>query len=523
MSLIDGMCDNINVTDHRVEIVFSCLYGESEDFLSLLIFNFMSHTDDNCLLMINLPSHLQNINQAKFKGCRVKFKIGGAPRQAWGGTLLGGHAENFRLAEAEVINFKYFVSMASNGLFFRRFDFDAARAAAQKIAESHRPAGLNIDNLPDDWHWPRFKSAPDMIKRLREHWEIDKLYHHQIEGFFATRNDWNKISEIAEDILPYADECRAPLEEIIPGTVLQSQPEPYFAKICHVYWDRGNSPAFREAGVQDVLKPVGMPDYVVMQKWFRRARSAETLAVSTRLGLELTAACQSANTLAGHFGLRSMLYGYLQYLLNKEERISLFNLGVTTKAPSIQLTSLENQEITKYEKKMSISCVAKRQIIPLDGHLVSKPIDSTGAFLLLENNDKKINMNFTVEADYGTTDILRIDCQSPIHALAAQTSVHDLIGYCYFPVKSIGKNNITLCLEAECNIDVMSQQIPQRVVMHYGEKYVLLQPAEASIINKSAFASYELQASSDEFFIGIPIFSNLISNIRLDIVNFATS
>jgi hypothetical protein len=121
-------------------------------------------------------------------------------------------------------------------------------------------------------------------------WGIDGLESGQIEGRIASRADWALTAEVAFDLACHWDGLEAPLEEILPCTVMDSLGSGRMSVICHIYWDRGAS-----VRSDDMIDPQDLPRHVCMIKRFRRDPLAiETLIVGTSLGRSLLLATQRA-------------------------------------------------------------------------------------------------------------------------------------------------------------------------------------------------------------------------------------
>lgn len=503
---------------HMPAVVFSCLYGESEDFLSFLIFNFLNHTSESDFLLINLPSHLQHINESDLLSSRVILKKGGASRRPWGHTLLGAHVENFRLAETRVPSFQYFVAMASNSLFFRPFKLEAALAVAQQNSDSAILKGISIEALPDAWHWPKFKSASNLIYRLEKTWNVEKYCSNQIEGFFVKKDDWGAIAEIAEDVASYADGCDAPLEEIIPSTLLHKKNTSFFANICHVHWDRTVSQGFREVGVQDILEPVAMPDHIIMQKWFRRSCSAETLAVSTPLGLHLTQAVQTIDSPKQYLGLRALLANYQQQLSERVVRASIFDFPNKKRSANRQSDPVSEVSKQIFQKKLEISCIANRQAIPLEAELFPGEQGGQQSFLWMEQNGNEAKITFELFSNEVGPVVLKVSCKGASRVEARQDKELVLFAYCYIPVDMTQNVGCALSLEVTCDTELMAQQIAQRIAIKNGNNILVMQPFEASVTDRGVVASYDLLNNNERPSIGFPIYLNSDMSVRLDIV-----
>ncbi len=148
------------------DFVFSVLYNESYEFFQMLVWNFLHFTDSDSALIVNLGKSTEIPDELEI-GERVHI-IRGEQRAAWGHTLLNGHIESFRYAELIFPNFGWFVPIASNSLFFRRFEPDLARARLVESIQEDTYRCTTWKELPNEWHWPKLRGFAAAGARLHE-------------------------------------------------------------------------------------------------------------------------------------------------------------------------------------------------------------------------------------------------------------------------------------------------------------------------------------------------------------------
>ena len=262
--------------------IFSALYNEGAEYLDLFIKNFLHYTDHEVVLIINLGFEI-GVSCSYDYGPRVHFIRGSVRRFKYGASLLAGHMESFREAERVFPDFQWFVTMASNSLFFKAFDVQLALDALLDSKAQHPIA--NWDDLPDNWHWQKligFETAGQyLFKRLGTR----GLWSGEIEGRLASRKDWALVSDITTEVAGYWNGSAAPLEEILPVTVVSAIGSGQTISICHVKWEPEHERIVR---LEDLITPKNNIQYICMMKWFRRDPLAlETLIVGTPVGQSL--------------------------------------------------------------------------------------------------------------------------------------------------------------------------------------------------------------------------------------------
>jgi hypothetical protein len=224
----------------------------------------------------------------------VHLLRGQIARAAWGPTLLAGHMECFEAACAAVPDFEWFITTASNSLFFRRFDPVLTVKVAEAVVRSDKPA-VEWDDLPDTWHWPKMRKQAAVGVILQDRWKVRGLSGGQIEGRTAKRRDWDLLNRVQADLFGDWASLEAPLQEILPVTVFNALGSGLSCSICRVHFGRADAQGGRFSQFADLIDPSNLPPHVCMMKWFQRdPLCPETLAVCTPLGREVLAALQAA-------------------------------------------------------------------------------------------------------------------------------------------------------------------------------------------------------------------------------------
>jgi hypothetical protein len=508
----------------KIKIVFSCLYGESEEFLEILIFNFMAHTDESALLVINVSDKLKHKDESEFPGARLLIKKYGAQRTAWGHTLLGGHIENFRLAQERIGSFDYFVAMASNSLFVRPFDLSAALKASELNADAISGAGLSTEEMTDDWHWPSLRNTTSLTERLASRWNIDRFSQNQIEGLFTSCDNWRILGEIFDDIKGHCEGLTAPLEEILPSTVWKNLGNKQYAYICYMYWDRYLQGLLREATVSDVLNSDRLPQQVVMLKWFSRSQAApEARAVGTSVGLELIKAIKSIKSQQDHIGLQALIRDCSRELDYKEERVSLFSPLPRSRINKRDLTNASGFASKIMRRSVEFECVARRQVIPIDHGFIPNAADGHLPYIYMEDNGLSSNIRLELIKSNQAIDVLRIDCETISPTEANARSLPTLLAYLYVPLSvTLSAQNTFLSLHVLTAPAQYSHALAQSLVLSDGG-YRPIAATQITAIPGGATAAYVASSHSSMPFIGVPVYANSAAEIQLDFVKYLGS
>ncbi|MER2269209.1 discoidin domain-containing protein [Methylobacterium oxalidis] len=274
-------------------VLFSMLFNEDDAFLSVILDNFLSFTDDNCYLFVNLPPGRSVHPQSTYADGRIVIFNGITRRNKLGHTLLLGHIEALEFAKDNDVPFDYFCPLASNSLFGRAFDLEAVvselRAGRKAPIDLDIEFDINLDinNLPDSWWWYRLKKDPAIIDYLFNELHIPRVSQNQIEGLFSSAENWGKLREKKEHVVTLADLRDGglvfPLEEMLPVTFFLNFGDGLYTNICHVFWSRFRSCS--EDGVIQISElaqqSINFPAHICSYKWFRRdIFAAETAAVA---------------------------------------------------------------------------------------------------------------------------------------------------------------------------------------------------------------------------------------------------
>lgn len=348
------------------KFIFSALYNETADYLDVFVANFLNYTDQDTALIVNL-GHDVPVPLDRDFGPRVRLIRGEVLRAPWGSTLLAGHMESFGYADNVFPDFGWFITIASNCLFFRRFD--GALAVADAVSRT-RPSQMwrKWNALSDDWNWPLLRGFETAGERMRLQWGIDGLESGQIEGCMASRADWALTAGVAADLAGYWDGLKAPLEEIMPPTVIDSIGSGQRNLICHIYWTEDA----RFIRLDDMIDTQSLPRHVCMMKRFRREPlNAETLIVSTPLGQSLLLAMQQAAPGSQEdLNIEVLLRLFLAQVEARRQPVLFHPGGTLRDTPSPE----------------PLDMVAVRQICGLDGG----PAEAGEPFLYFENTGARV-------------------------------------------------------------------------------------------------------------------------------------
>ena len=259
------------------KLVFSCLFNEDFTWHRLLVDNFLAHTPDNCHLIINSGSIL-----AEVESDRIHMFVGSKRNSKLGHYLLRGHLESLDWAMNFLDDIEFFISMASNSLFFRSLDIKELRDSY--INSLPRNLCIDLNALPSEWLWLNLKdsSAFPLILENLEQKGILSVANEQIEGLAATVNDWLLIRNVFGGLLPLllSSEINVPFEEIIPVSAIHSLGSKRHTHICKVFWpSRHPDKPQGLVSISDLIEVQILPKHICMYKWFAR----DQLVLETRL------------------------------------------------------------------------------------------------------------------------------------------------------------------------------------------------------------------------------------------------
>jgi hypothetical protein len=266
-------------------IVFSCLFNEDPGWLDLLASNFIMHTPDCCHLIVNLQS---NMIAPLSNMPRLSYIVGSERKDKLGAYLLRGHLESLQCALKQHDDIQYFTTIASNSLFFRSIDLTSTINAYN--ISTRRNAYIDFSSLPETWLWQGLNEAkvyPQLVCLLNNY-GIKSGMNEQIEGLFASKEDWLLINRVFDELaeLLFAAQIKAPLEEIFPVSIIHGIGSGRHIHSCKVFWP-SRHPQKKDGLVElrDLMLTDGIPSHICMYKWFKRDGSApETKLVTTQCG-----------------------------------------------------------------------------------------------------------------------------------------------------------------------------------------------------------------------------------------------
>jgi hypothetical protein len=485
-----------------VQFIFSALYNEPADYLPLLVDNFLNFTSDECALVINVGSSI-TLPPSFSTPSRVQIIRAETPRSVWGATLLSGHVESFRYAERVFAGFGWFVPIASNSLFLRHFNPDLAIAAARKRERPKLPEGFDArwDALPEKWHWPKLHGFDAAAERLRSHWNIDGLFMNQIEGQLASREDWGRVATIHCDLSGLWEGLTAPLEEILPATVIDILGSGQRTEVCLVHWTP--RPEGRYATLVDLTDVGTLPPHVCLIKWFRRdGFVAETISVATNFGRIVVNELQEAKGLVARTRMRVLLQSALKALEREEQLIPI-------------KMSFQNQ--------VDLEVTTQRQILLLKNGGATE--DTDAAYLYLENTNEKLRLALRT----GRSGHLQVSCKAVDEDQATTFAEPVLEGYLYISLPAFPRSE---AWEGNCDILRLSGQVkgiaPQSIIRRcilHDVNYSATQPIFIDNEHGSddrdelSPAYFNIPRPLSRMHFGVPIYKGADMEIRLDIVS----
>ncbi|MFM7230175.1 MAG: hypothetical protein ACKO2F_11140 [Cyanobacteriota bacterium] len=469
-----------------VRFVFSALYNESAEYLDHFVGNFLAHTDHQSHLYVNL-SPKSKACEDQVLASRVTVFRGGFDRQAFGHTLLAGHMECFAKAVAELPEFEYLITVASNSLFFRCFD--APQVLYSLESSSRVSPTVPVADFPDGWYWDKMRTQTEPCKVLTSKWDITSLINGQIEGRIAQRSDWQLIDDVHSSLAPFWTNLQAPLEEVIPTSVIHTLGSGQTINICYNRFVEAKQ-TYRGGFVKcSDLVSSSLPDSVCMMKWFERSiLSPETLQVVSIHGLELTNWLNSEP--------RDSRSGVEQELMLGSNYHSLLRIR-----PKINLISEASAVIPQAS---SFQLIAQRQIVDC----VGQPCDRSSAFFFLE--DTGVPLCLKTKMNDGSD--LFVHCyfagssQKPESVTSPQ-----LQAYLYFPIPSCSPLRIAVDASVH-GIDPI--EILNNLCLFDGLGFGLRQPFSSSVgFHEFSFEVLFDTSACVAAHIGFPVF--LGSSLRL--------
>ena len=401
--------------------IFSLLFNEEDSFLDVYISNFLFYTGEDCLLIVNLPPGRLMMTRSSSSD-RVVCINGAVKRQKWGETLLAGHLETLGYALQRWPEAGFFCTLASNSLFVRMFDVDACTAELRTRIHS---AQIRVTDLPQDWHWKDLAKCDLLLSSISCDLGLTHLSQNQIEGFFASADDWksvlsyfDKICALGPMILPGTN---IPLEEILPSSIISRFGSGRFLNACHNFWDR-----YKEYGgrvrISDLLSLTVYPSYVSIMKWFDRREAAPVTAAVTLPWSQ-------------HFLLANRDSGTRRHsarkLLNRMllEQFT-FDLRVSEKYEALSRDWWRGSRDAGCHLAIhQASLVARRQRLSFTGwHSGLAP--EAEPYVLLEDTGHRVNLIAEIVAGSAGYDRVDVACSGDQADQTAQNSA--LEGYVYF-------------------------------------------------------------------------------------------
>ncbi len=488
-------------------VVFSALFNESDAFLATYVLNFLSNTGDGAFLVINLPSG-RKVSCPEADGSeRVLVFSGEVQRRKFGHTLLVGHLESFEHAIQALGGFDFFCPLASNSLFARPFNL---QAALEKLKVKPKTTSNDLDNLLEVWWWVKVKRNPRFIAFLKSVWGLTHVSQNQIEGLFASRNDWAVLHERLPQILELGGtiepEMEFPMEEILPATLIKQFGSGHFAFICHIFWTRSYQGKVVLADILDM--PQLFPDEICILKWFERnPHDVATAAVSTdwiRNLLGQVSEDLTSEPPATRFAHRMILEQVTRVLAERE------GFGPVTAGWWTEAT-----EPARRRMALTRTVTMQRGTIPL-------PFEQDAGrepellYVYAEDTQDAVRLDLEITEADSTTIVLSTSL--PDEAGDADAAEPTLEGYLYLRSMAPPGNRVfrLRCVSATSNI---RDQIARKVVIRHGQDYLYVSPCHVAAGEVTDF--YYRQdpvAGGDALWFGIPFFNRSAATLTLDVI-----
>ena len=488
-------------------VVFSALFNESEAFLSAYVRNFLNNTGDGAFLVINLPSGRQIPCREAEESERVLVFQGEVQRRKFGHTLLAGHLESFEHAARILGGFDFFCPLASNSLFARPFNLPAAVA---KLTVKPVTTSNDLDNLLEVWWWVKVRRNPRFIAFLKDVWGLTHVSQNQIEGLFASRNDWAVLHERLPQILELGGTVEPdqefPMEEILPATLMKQFGSGFFTYICHIFWARSYQGKVVLADILDM--PSLFPDEICILKWFERdPHDVATAAVSTGWIRNLLG--QVSDDLrteppATRFAHR-MILEQMARVLAQREGFGPVTAGWWT----------ENIEPDRRRMALTRTVTMRRDIIPLPfEHEAGGGQDLLYAY----TEDTQDAVRLSVEITESDTTTIVLSTSLPAEAGDAEASEPTKEGYLYLRFLPPPGNRVfrLRCVSTTAGI---RERITGNVVIQHGQDYLYVPPCHVAAGEVPEF--YYRQdpvAGASALWFGIPFFSRFAATLMLDVI-----
>lgn len=461
---------NINSNINN-EIVFSCLYNENTNFLKPLISNFLAFTDNKCILIINLGKHYKSTPEMPMETDRVFFHNGETTREKVGPTLLSGHIENIDFLEKHAISFEYFCPIASNSLFFRSFKRIETIEKLHK-QKRRKASTINLQSLPEKWHWPKFTNKENALQHLKNNWDIEYLHNNQIEGYLASKKDWQQVKLVHDNSIHTWNELKAPLEEVLPSTVIHTIGSGQTLTIAKVNFGRKESEGGQFVKFNDIFQNTS-EEHICIWKWFQRDISNhETFMVCNPAGQAILKSIQ-------------------------DERVTLMELEILQSAIRHNIKNALQNHIEKnlisanFEANSTIfeeSILANRKKIQLHNNKSSE-----NSFVLLENTNENLFISIRT-----TSDRLEITCKT------ANNTSKQIQGFIYIPIADSSRFEIKTS-----DIDKSEENLMnQKFIIYDTKKYSKISNIFKYEHENGTDYIARIDNESASNWLGIPIISN---------------
>ncbi len=497
----------MDVMDRAAErVVFSALFNESEAFLATYVRNFLNNTGDNAFLAINLPSGRQIPCREAEESDRVLVFPGEVQRRKFGHTLLAGHLESFEHAAQALGGFDFFCPLASNSLFARPFNLPAA---VEKLKVKPVTTSNDLDNLLEVWWWVKVKRSPRFIAFLKDVWDLTHVSQNQIEGLFASRNDWAVLHERLPQILELGGTIEPdqefPMEEILPATLMKQFGSGYFTYICHIFWTRSYQGKVVLADILDM--PTLFPDEICILKWFERnPDDVATAAVSTgwiRNLLGRVSDDLQTEPPATRFAHRMILEQMARVLAERE------GFGPVT-ADWWTGTEPDQRRMT-----LTRTITMQRGIIPLP---FEQEAGREQDLLYIYAEDTQDAVRLSVEITEAETTTIVLGTSLPAEAGDAEAAEPTLEGYLYLRFLPPPGNRVfrLRCVSTTASI---RDRITGNVVIQHGQDYLYVLPCHVAAGEVPEFYyRQDPDAGADALCFGIPFFSRSAVTLTLDVI-----
>jgi len=487
------------------KVVFSALYNESDEFLPHFIKNFLNFTGADEILLINVnPGRLIPLPLIHESG-RIFLFNGSISRHRLGHTLLMGHIESFDYALNNIGNFDFFCPIASNSLFFRKFNFPDV------FSDYSLPKNngyVSIDNLPDSWWYNNVKKCDDFMHFLKNEMFLDNLSGWQIEGFFSSKDNWAAIhknqSNITRSAALVPPDLNFPFEEILPRSIILKFGTSQMSSICHNFWAREGT-LYGNVTISDILWP-NVPDRICLMKWFERSfNNLMTFAVidewaidtveKIRMSIQLKKSPELIRTLSFFDSLQNSIRGHLSFI------------PFTQAWPGIT---------------DGFSCAIKQDAISIDRKILQfntgchSTSGSSSAYLYFEASRDVVDID--VKLSYNANSVLEVSC-ARINAQSTDVAVSPALeGYVYIsPLR--GSPACFFRLRFPLNDPSSAGQVMSRPVIFHNGVYRVASVAVSAIIGgyHEYYIRHEALPSDVDIWLGLPFYDDSNYTCLIDI------